>query len=403
VIGILIAAWLDVRSKPLRTFAAIAGMVAAIVAVVLVDAAGVLSRDANDEYLARNYGLPVTVSIGTAGGELTQDDANRLMDVLRGNGVDAVSPAVGFNIQREQNGALTMDGAMWVSTAYRNIRIVDMVAGAWPVDTARGDVAHVVITEQKALQLGYSDPGAVGQVIRYAPGQGAAPGDIRTAPLRAMVIDGVAATTSNAFENASILIVSDLPQPGFVPDGPRGTRWLARVNPVDYATLQQLVTSVTDATGAPLFDLRRVDQSAQLAPVLEQQEVTARVVTLVALTVGGLGILGVGLASVRERSKDFGLRRALGASKLRIFAGVIMQTLLEVLLAAALAIFIAAILLELYARDLVLESLPLPASTALPVSSALQGLAGALLVGVIAGLIPAFSAARSSVVQALKG
>jgi len=106
---------------------------------------------------------------------------------------------------------------------------------------------------------------------------------------------------------------------------------------------------------------------------------------------------------VRERSKDFGLRRALGASKLRIFAGVIMQTLLEVLLAAALAIFIAAILLELYARDLVLESLPLPASTALPVSSALQGLAGALLVGVIAGLIPAFSAARSSVVQALKG
>lgn len=403
MIGILIAAWLDVRSKPLRTFAAIAGMVAAIVAVVLVDAAGVLSRDANDEYLARNYGLPVTVSIGPAGGELAQDDANRLMVVLRGNGVDAVSPQVTIGISIEQRGQLSPDTAMWVSTAYREIRIVDMVAGAWPIDTAQGDVAHVVITEQKARELGFGDRQAVGQVIRYAARQGASPGDIRTAPLHTMVIDGVAAATSNAFENAGILIVSDLPEPGFVPDDLRGMRWLARVNPLDYATLQQLVTSVTDATGAPLFDLRRIDQSEQLAPVLDQQEVTARVVTLVALTVGGLGILGVGLASVRERAKDFGLRRALGASKLRIFAGVIVQTLLEVLLAAVIAIFIAAIALELYARDLVLESLPLPASTALPVSSAVQGLVGALLVGMIAGLIPAFSAARSSVVQALKG
>jgi putative ABC transport system permease protein len=105
---------------------------------------------------------------------------------------------------------------------------------------------------------------------------------------------------------------------------------------------------------------------------------------------------------VRERSKDFGLRRALGASKAVIFAGVIAQTLLEVLLAAAAGIFLAAILLELYARDLVLERLPLPSSTALPVESALLGLAGALAVGLLAGLIPAVTAARASVVQALR-
>lgn len=196
-----------------------------------------------------------------------------------------------------------------------------------------------------------------------------------------------------------LLGVSDLAQPAFAPDNMPRMRWLERVNPVDYATLQQLVTSVTDVSGAPVLDMRRVDQSEQLAPVLDQQEVSARVVTLVALTVGGLGILGVGLASVRERAKDFGLRRALGASKLRIFSGVIVQTLL----AAIVAIFIAAFALELYARDLVLESLPLRSSTALPVSSAVQGLVGALLVGLVAGLIPAFSAARASVVQALKG
>lgn len=400
--GIVIAAWLDVRSKLLRTFAAIAGMVAAIVAVVLVDAAGVLSRDANDEYLARNYGLEITVAINSPGGEITPEATARLHEVLAGNGIDYLSPNVNVGLLLEDGGTLGPGTVSWVSSAYRDIRVVDMLYGAWPVDTARSDVAHVVITEQRARELGFAGPDAVGQVLHYTTRDSSGTGDIRTDPLRPMIIDGVAATTSNAFDTTSILVVSDLSRPELMPAF-GGMSWLARVNPVDQGALQNLVASVTDETGAPLFQSRRIDQSAQLAPVLDQQAVTARVVTLVALTVGGLGILGIGLASVRERGKDFGLRRALGASKLRIFAGVIVQTLLEVLLAAAVAIFTAAVALELYARDLVLDTLPLPSSTALPVSSAMLGLAGALLVGLIAGLLPAFSAARASVAQALKG
>lgn len=399
MIGVLIAAWLDVRSKPLRTVAGIAGMVAAVIAVVLVDAAGVLSREANDEYLARNYGLPVTVRIGTAGGEVTPEQAARLEEILSGNGIDALSPNVSVGIVVANTGNLDPGTARWVGSAYPDIRIVDMIHGAWPTDTAQSDVPHVVITEPKARELGYTGQNATGQIIRFATREGAASGDIKTTPLQPMIIDGVATTTSNAFQNTRILIVSDISHPEWT--GPGGMTWLARVNPSDYGMLQQLVKSVTDDAGDPVFDVRRIDQSAELAPVLEQQAVTARVVTLVALAVGGLGILGIGLASVRERSKDFGLRRALGAGTLRIFAGVIVQTLIEVLLAAVVAIFIAAIALELYARDLVLATLPLPASTTLPVSSALQGLAGALLVGLIAGLIPAVSAARASVAQAL--
>jgi len=105
----------------------------------------------------------------------------------------------------------------------------------------------------------------------------------------------------------------------------------------------------------------------------------------------------------RERAKDFGFRRALGANQLRVFGDVILQTVLEVLLVATVAIPLAAILLELFARRLVLATLPMPPSTSLPVQSAVLGLTGALAVGLVAGLIPAVQAARSSVVQALRG
>lgn len=403
MIGLLIAAWLDIRSKPFRTFAAIAGMVAAVVAVVLVDAAGVLSRDANDEYLARNYGLPVTMSI-TAESGATQDQHARLREMLAANSIDAVSPTTFVRMNVVQHENFSQMNATLVSSAYHNIRIIDMSAGAWPIEAAHSDVLHAVITADAAKNLGFDPATAVGQKIMYSTGIGSSATDIQRAHLHPLVIDGIAAKTSNAFDMGDILIVSDLSNPGLerVGSGMQSSL-LVRVNPENAGTLQQMVGNVTDDRGQPVFTARRVDQSQQLAPVLEQQGVTSQAITLVALTIGGLGIFGVGIASVRERAQDFALRRALGASKVRIFTSVIVQTLMEVLLAAAIAIFLAAILLEVFARDLVLETLPLPSSTALPIESALLGLAGALIVGLLAGLIPAFSAARASVAQALRG
>lgn len=404
MIGTLIAAWLDVRTKPLRTFAAIAGMVAAVVAVVLVDAAGVLSHKANDAYLARQYGLPITVLISPASGAPTDEQFGQLEETLESNGITAYSLDVNFPVTVAYGQNVVLDGMRWLDPEFTDVRIVDMVAVAWPDVTADSDIYHVVVNEGWAqVNLGMSDQAIVGQVLGYAhaPDGG---WDGKSTPQISMVVDGVVATNTIVFQSGSapVAVVSsrnppDLPGYDLMPT------WNARVNPGDFGYIQQLVESVVNQEGQPTFSVRRADSGDQLAPVLDQQDVTANAVTIVALVIGGLGIFGVGLAGVRERSKDFGLRRALGASTMRIFTGVIVQTLIEVLLATVIAIPLAALLLEIYARDLVLETLPLPPSTALPLSSALLGLAGALIVGLVAGLIPAITAARASVVQALRG
>lgn len=404
MIGTIIAAWLDVRTKPFRTFAAIAGMVAAVVAVVLVDAAGVLSHEANDTYLARQYGLPITVTIMSESGIPTTDQFHQLEETLDANGIDAYSLDVTFPVTVASGQQVVWNGIRWLDPEFTDVRIVDMVAGAWPDQTANSDTYHVVVNEGWAqTNLGMSDRQVIGQVLGYADVRDLA-WDGKTIPQIPMVVDGVVATNSIAFAagQAPIAIVSSQQPPEF-PGYNLIPSWSARVNPEDFGYIQQLVNTVTDDQGRPVFSVRRADSGDTLAPVLEQQDVTARAVTIVALAIGGLGIFGVGLAGVRERAQDFGLRRALGASKLRIFSGVLVQTLMEVLLAAAIAIPVAALLLEIYARDLVLKTLPLPPSTTLPVESALLGLAGALLVGLVASLVPAIAAARASVVQALRG
>jgi putative ABC transport system permease protein len=404
VIGVLISAWLDVRSKPLRTLAAIAGMVAAVAAVVLVDAAAVLSRSANGEYIARTYGRPATVGIVPESGTLSAEDAaaTRLVTALRENGVSRVSVdvSVGVVLVRGDRSARVL--STWVSSSYDEIRVLDLVAGSFPEQTARAGALHAVVTLEAAQRLGFDGADAVGAAVWYAIAGGGGDPDLRTTPLRPLVIDAVARASGDAITDG-VLLVSDLNQPDLV--GPGGLSWLVHVHPADVPLVQQLMDGIgaVDRSGETVVSARRLDQGDQLAPVLGQQQVTARAVTWVALVVGGLGILGVGLASVRERGKDFGLRRALGASKTRVFAGVIVQTLLEVLLAAAIAIPLSAIVIEALARQLVLASLPLPSSTGLPLSSAARGLATALVVGLVAGLLPAFRAARASVVQALRG
>lgn len=405
--GVLISAWLDVRSKPLRTFAAIVGMVAAVVTVVLVSAAGILSHEANDTYLARKYGLSISARIGEREVRATREHREALASALEENGISALSVATVFTrtVLLHQGASLGSDFVV-ISPSYRDIRIVDVLAGAWPTDTANGDVLHVVVTEEWVadnLQVGNQQ--AIGTVLNYTSffREG------RTSPAyagldahRSLVIDAVVSNDSLVVDtNVPIAAVAaELPVDAWSYESP--ATWLARVNPENFGLLQGIVDSVKNDDGTPVFRAERIDQADELQPVLDQQDVTSRAVTVVALLIGGLGILGVGVASVRERGREFGLRRALGASKLRIFCSVIVQTLLEVMIAAALAIPLAAILLQRFSRSLVLESLPLPPSTSLPLESAAQGLIGALVVGLVAGLIPAVNAARTSVVQAIR-
>lgn len=407
--GVLISAWLDVRSKPLRTFAAIVGMVAAVITVVLVSAAGILSHEANDAYLARKYGLPISVTI--RGNEVTPTRAQHeeLVSALRGNGVSALSVSTAFTrtFVLYQGANLGSDFVV-ISPAYRDIRIVDVMAGAWPEDTAHGDVLHAVVTEEwvaNNLQVGNQQ--AIGTVLNYTSffreGR-TSPAYVGLDAYRSLVIDAVVSNDSLAGASSGgvqlAAVAAEPPVDAWSYEN--SIAWLARVNPENFGLLQELVASVKKDDGTPVFRAERIDQADELQPVLDQQDVTSRAVTIVALLIGGLGILGVGVASVRERGREFGLRRALGASKSRIFFSVIVQTLLEVMIAAALAIPLAAVLLQRFSRSLVLESLPLPPSTSLPLESAAQGLVGALAVGLIAGLIPAVNAARASVVQAIR-
>ncbi len=116
----------------------------------------------------------------------------------------------------------------------------------------------------------------------------------------------------------------------------------------------------------------------------------------IALIVGGIGIANIMLVSVRERTREIGVRRAVGATQ----SSILMQFLVEAVVIASLGGLVglglgAAII---GATRLALPSFPVQLSPWIVFTA----LGFAAVVGVVSGVMPARSAARLDPVDALR-
>jgi putative ABC transport system permease protein len=135
---------------------------------------------------------------------------------------------------------------------------------------------------------------------------------------------------------------------------------------------------------------------AQLDPVKQFIAMAGLFITGLALFVGAIGIMNITFVSVKERTKEIGTRKALGARRRTI--------LLQFLIEAVSICFVGGIIgLALtfglcLGAERFMPSLPIDLSPTL----VLIGVAISILTGVIAGFAPAWGAARLDPVEALR-
>jgi len=115
----------------------------------------------------------------------------------------------------------------------------------------------------------------------------------------------------------------------------------------------------------------------------------------ISLLIGGVGVSNIMLVGVRERTKEIGLRKALGARQRDILS----QFLIEAILLTAIGGSIG-ILLGIGVSVLVGRVSPLP--TAIAWWSPVLAFGVSVLVGVIFGVVPARRAGRLDPVVALR-
>lgn len=156
-----------------------------------------------------------------------------------------------------------------------------------------------------------------------------------------------------------------------------------------------------------LRKVRKVDPGAQDDFAINQQEffiqtfntiggIIAAVglfITGLSLFVGGIGIMNIMFVSVTERTKEIGIRKAIGAPKRAILLQFLLESAVICLIGGVVGLMIS------FPLSLIIDQI-LP--TAMPVSIVVVAILISLFVGVVSGFLPAYRASRMDPVDALR-
>lgn len=115
----------------------------------------------------------------------------------------------------------------------------------------------------------------------------------------------------------------------------------------------------------------------------------------VVLLGAGIGVMNIMLVSVNERTKEIGVRKAVGATKKAIVSQFLMEAIALCQIGGAIGILLGAGLGNIAA--LWLES-----SVVIPWTSAIGGLIGMTIIGVMFGVYPAFKASNLDPIESLR-
>ena len=117
------------------------------------------------------------------------------------------------------------------------------------------------------------------------------------------------------------------------------------------------------------------------------------VVTSISLFVGGIGVMNIMFVSVTERTREIGIRKALGATRRVILSQFLFEASVICLTGGLLGLIVS------FGVTSLINKFVLPAAVSMPI--AIIALLISILVGVLSGIIPAFRASRLNPIDAL--
>jgi putative ABC transport system permease protein len=339
----------------------------------------------------------VANAAGSAG-TLTLDDAKALASLA---GVVAVSPEADNRVQVAYLGQNSNTRLIGVTPGYQDVHSLSLADGAFISDanqTARSSV--VVLGSAVADTLFGGTAGAVGQSVRMN-GQ----------PFRVIGVLTSKGGTGFLNQDDQVMVPLSTAQTRLV--GQARFRGASVINQISLkATDSQSVTQVMSDVTALMRERHHTSPGADDFTVSSQQDALSAVTQVtdtltiflggiagISLAVGGIGIMNIMLTTVTERTREIGLRKAVGARRRDILVQFLVESMVLSLLGGLIGVAVGWTIAHLIGQ------VQLGGNAITPVvglDSVLLATLFSMAVGLFFGIYPATRAARLQPVEALR-
>ena len=393
--------WLSISGNKMRSFLTVLGIVIGIMAVVIMVAVGeTVQQSITDQFSSLGTNTIMiragaAQSAGVRGGNrmtLTMDDVQYLSQLPD---VAAVSPVENSSAQvvyGNKNWSTSMVG---VYPGYATVQNIEMEYGTFiDMSAVRSAATYAVIGPDTAEELGMPK-NPVGEIIR-----------VRNTPLTVIGVTKAKGDSGMMSQDDMIIVPITTLKKRIA-----GSRFPNSVNTISLKLYQDSDNNIATEQITTLLRQRHklkdgADDDFQITDmkqVMETMETVSSYLTLllvaiaaVSLLVGSIGIMNMMLVSVAERTREIGIRKAIGAQESTIVTQFLSESILISFIGSMFGLVLGVGLSQGVGRFLLHYNVPFS------IWPVVVSISVAVVVGLASGVMPAIKAAKLNPIDSLR-
>ena len=393
--------WLSISGNKMRSFLTVLGIVIGIMAVVVMVAVGeTVQQSITDQFssLGTNTIMIRAGAAQSAGVRmgnrmtLTMDDVkyvSQLPDVAAATPMENSGAQVVYG---NKNWSTSMVG---VYPGYATVQNIEMEYGTFiDMSAVRNAATYAVIGPNTAEELGMPK-NPVGEIIR-----------VRNTPLT--VIGVMKAKGDSAMGSQDDMIIVPITT---LKKRVNGSRFPNSVNMIALKLYQDADNAIATEQITTLLRQRHkikdgdADdfQITDMKQVMETMETVTGYLTLlliaiaaVSLLVGSIGIMNMMLVSVAERTREIGIRKAIGAQESTIITQFLSESILISFIGSMVGLVLGVGLSQGVGRFIMQYNVPFS------IWPVIVSISVAVIVGLVSGVVPAIKAAKLNPIDSLR-
>ena len=393
--------WLSISGNKMRSFLTVLGIVLGILAVVVMVAVGeTVQQSITDQFSSLGTNTIMiragaAQSAGVRSGNrmtLTMDDVQYLSQLPD---VAAVSPVENSGAQvvyGNKNWSTSMVG---VYPGYATVQNIEMEYGTFiDMSAVRSAATYAVIGPDTAEELGMPK-NPVGEIIR-----------VRNTPL--VVIGVTKAKGDSGMGSQDDMIIVPITT---LKKRINGSRFPNSVNMISLKLYQDSDNNIaTEQITALLRQQHKLKDGAaddfqitDMKQVMETMNTVSSYLTLllvaiaaVSLLVGSIGIMNMMLVSVAERTREIGIRKAIGAQESTIITQFLSESILISFIGSLFGLVLGVGLSQGVGRFILHYNVPFS------IWPVVVSISVAIIVGLASGVMPAIKAAKLNPIDSLR-